>query len=82
MGLKTDDGSNKDEITACITIKMWRNGAMSVEGPIEDTAFCIAALDNAKDAVRNHKSRREQVIVPNYDLSVPNPLHPLNESKP
>jgi hypothetical protein len=78
MGLKIDDGSNKDEVTACITIKMYRNGAMSVEGPVEDTAFCLAALDNARDAVRNHKSRRETVVIPSYDLSVPDPLHPLN----
>lgn len=79
MGLKIDDGSNKDEVTACITIKMYRNGAMSVEGPVEDTAFCLAALDNAKDAVRNHKKRRDELVVPHYDLSVPAPLHPLNE---
>jgi len=73
------DGGDGRQITACITIKVWSDGAMSVEGPIEDTAWCLAALDNAKDSVRNHKMRRDAaIIVPSYDLSIPDPLHPLN----
>jgi hypothetical protein len=71
------DGGDGRHVTGVVTIKLWSDGAMSVEGPIEDTAFCLAVLENAKDAVRNHKSRREQVVVPARDVSVEQPLHPL-----
>lgn len=41
---------------------------MSVEGPIGETSYCMALLENAKDAVRNHNTRRDQLIVPAKDV--------------
>lgn len=52
-----------------ITIKVWDDGAMSVEGPTHDLTWCLAALENAKDAIRNHRSVR-QVVVPGKDVSI------------
>jgi hypothetical protein len=75
------DGGDGRQVTGVVTIKLWSDGAMSVEGPVEDTAFCLAILENAKDAVRNHKVRRQDrpIVIPNYDVSVEQPLHPLNK---
>ena len=73
---KLDPGDGRT-ITSQITIKVWSDGALSVEGPIEDTAWCLAALDNAKDAIRNHRSRK-QIIVPPNDVSIASPIHPMN----
>jgi hypothetical protein len=76
--MKIDDKhADGMHVTGVLTIKLWSNGAMSVEGPIEDTTFCLAILENAKDAVRNHKSRRADLVIPGRDVSVEQPLHPL-----
>jgi hypothetical protein len=76
--MKIDDKhADGMQVTGVLTIKLWSNGAMSVEGPIEDTTFCLAILENAKDAVRNHKSRRADIVIPGRDVSVEQPLHPL-----
>ena len=53
------------EIRVCVH----SNGALSVQGPIEDKAWCIAALHNAIDAVRNH-GRPGEIIVPAKDVSL------------
>jgi hypothetical protein len=45
------------------------DGALSVKGPIDDKAWCIAALSNAIDAVRNHGSPGA-LIVPAKDVSL------------
>ena len=49
------------EVPIKLTITLFKDGAMSVEGPIEDKAFCLAMLDHAKQAV---KDRNAGVIVP------------------
>jgi hypothetical protein len=48
------------------------SGAISVEGPIGETAYCLSLLENAKDAVRNHKKRRP-LIIPSHDVQVEQP---------
>jgi len=55
-----------------ITVTVYDDGALSVEGPVEDPAWCVAALANAQDAVRNHHARRA-VVVPPHDVAVPAP---------
>lgn len=51
-GVRLDPGDGRT-ITQTITIKVWSDGALSVEGPVDDSAWCLAALANAADAVRN-----------------------------
>ena len=53
------------EIRVCIHA----DGALSVQGPIDDKPWMIAALNNAIDAVRNHGSPR-QLIVPPKDVTL------------
>lgn len=55
---------------ARLVITVREDGAMSVEGPISEQAWCLAVLENAKDAVRNHHSLRA-VVVPSADVTVP-----------
>ena len=69
------DGGDGRQVTGVVTIKLWSDGAMSVEGLVEDTAFCLAILENAKDAVRNHRSHRDHLVIPSYDVSIEQPLN-------
>jgi len=73
---RLDPGDGR-EITQQITIKVWSDGALSVEGPVEDTAWCLAAMANAADAVRNHRRPSEAIVIPSYDVDVIPALHPL-----
>ena len=54
------------EIKVCVHA----NGALSVQGPIEDKPWMIAALQNAIDAVRNH-GKPGELIVPPKDVTLP-----------
>ena len=62
----TPDG---DKVAVQITIKVHASGALSVEGPLDEREWMLAALDNAKDAVRNHR-RNAPIIVPAKDVSL------------
>jgi hypothetical protein len=67
---KIDTGDGR-QIAVQITIKVWTDGAMSVEGPIDDKLWVIATLENAKDAVRNHRDPRVvDIVVPTKDVSI------------
>ena len=46
-----------DDIVAYLKIAVRRNGAMSVEGNIEDEVFAKAMLDAARDSVTNHHNK-------------------------
>lgn len=52
-----------------LTVTLHANGALSVEGPVHDKKFCIAMLQNAVDAVRNHG--KPGIVVPSKDVGVP-----------
>jgi hypothetical protein len=43
-----------DDIVAYLKIAVRRNGAMSVEGNIEDEMFAKSMLDAARDSITNH----------------------------
>lgn len=58
-----------DVVTVQIVIKVHASGAMSVEGPLDEREWMLAALENAKDAVRNHR-RASPIIVPPKDVSI------------
>lgn len=55
---KDPDDLYGDEPVAIIRIAVRRNGAMSVEGCINDERYALAMLDAAKDSVRNHNARQ------------------------
>lgn len=57
--------SSTGRLVAQITVKIWENGSLSIEGPVEDTAWCLAALDHAKDAIRRKASQR---VLPQSDV--------------
>lgn len=56
------------ETVAAITIKVYADNAMSVEGPTDDPAWCVAALENAIDALRSRINPGRELIVPGKDV--------------
>lgn len=54
-------------VTVSLTIRLHRNGAMSVEGPTGDPAFCKKLLDEAWDAIRRNQ-KAQPLIVPEKDV--------------
>ncbi len=73
---RLDPGDGRT-ITSQITVKVWSDGALSVEGPVDDPAWCLAALENAKDAIRNRRNNKP-IITPSHDVDVVPPLHPMD----
>lgn len=61
--------SSGDEVAVKIVIKVHASGSMSVEGPLDEREWMLAALENAKDAVRNHR-RNAPIIVPAKDVTL------------
>lgn len=59
-----------DAAAVRLVITVHASGAMSVVGPIEEKLWCLAALDMAKDVVRNHRGGMApgQLIVPSNDV--------------
>lgn len=68
------DHERADDVMASITIRVHRDGAMSVSGNIEDEAYALALVDAARDSVINHHKRGRDLsaglILPAHD----NPL--------
>jgi hypothetical protein len=71
MSQKIADKHAHGHLQASFTISIWDDGSLSVEGPIDDKVFALAVLENAKDAVRNHR-RPDMVdlIIPSKDISI------------
>lgn len=80
---KAMDRGDGRKVQAHIELKLWTDGAMSVEGHIDDEAFAIAMLENALATIRNHHARKSaqglNIIVPGKDVSIAEPLHPLHK---
>lgn len=58
------------QVVAMLQVKVYEDGALSVEGPMDDPAWCIAALQNAIDAIRNKQRPAGEIIVPGKDVSL------------
>lgn len=60
-------------VVAEIRIRLRANGALSIEGPIEDPVWCLAALDNARDVLKRRAASmgRSSLVVPEQDVSLP-----------
>lgn len=58
-----------DQTAIKITITVAASGALLVEGPLDEREWMLAVLENAKDAVRNHR-RPSPIIIPTKDVSL------------
>ena len=67
-GVLDENSHGAGAVVMTLTIRVHASGALSVEGPISDKAYALALLDNAKDAVRNH--RYGGLIVPGKDVAL------------
>jgi hypothetical protein len=59
-----------DGVVVEIKVCIHESGSLSVQGPMDDKPWMIAALENAIDALRNQRGPRD-VIVPSRDVSLP-----------
>lgn len=69
------DDLHGETIVAEISIRMYRNGAMSVGGSITDELYAHHLLDTARETLTNYhiqqkKGLRSNIIVPAYDTSL------------
>lgn len=56
-------------VDVALTIRLHRNGSLSVEGPVADKAFCKQLLEHGWDAIkRQHSGPR--LVVPSCDVDV------------
>ncbi len=63
---------------ATLKITYYDDGALCVEGHIDDKEWALAALDHAKDSVRSHHMRKHAAqIVPAGDVTLPDVRHAL-----
>lgn len=59
----SDDGNR---VVVELVIRVHASGALSVQAPLEDKAWCLAALEQATSAVKNH--RAGGIIIPGSDV--------------
>jgi hypothetical protein len=57
-------------VTISLTIRLHKNGAMSVEGPVQDKAFCKKLLDEAWATINRQTHEKPALIVPGRDVGV------------
>lgn len=70
------DALYDDDVVAVLELKVRRNGAMSVAGCINEEAYALAMLDNARDTIRRHNAKQKingggSVIIPGHDTGMP-----------
>jgi len=53
-----------------IKVKVFEDGALSVEGPMSDKLWMVAALENAIDALKGNQKRQDNLIIPAHDVSL------------
>lgn len=61
-----------ETIVAYLKISVRRNGSMSTEGCIDQEAYALAMLDNARQSILNYNQRKrlndgKVLITPHYD---------------
>ncbi len=68
---KVEDRKGTDRIVSRFVITCYENGAMQIEGPIDNYEYANAVLDNAKDAIRNRRSPKNTgLIIPHHDVTI------------
>jgi hypothetical protein len=64
LDLSRDPDALHDDDTVCyLLIQVRRNGAMSVAGHINNEAYALAMLEQAKETVRSHAMRRRGALI-------------------
>lgn len=61
------------KLITSITIRVWSDESMTIEGPMADPEWIMLALDHAKDAVKAQLRRTPgspNVVVPGKDTSL------------
>ena len=75
-----------DDCVAWITIKYFADGSMATSGNIGDTAFALALLAHAADAVRGNGRPRSEIVTPNRDVVIEQspgyPTRPIGDMRP
>lgn len=63
------DFSDGLAVDLTLTIRLHRNGSLSVEGPVADTVFCRRLLDEAWDAIKR-QGAKPLIVTPGNDVDV------------
>jgi len=71
QGVAGDETPDELRVVSELRIRVHGNGALSVLGPIDDARWCLEVLENARQAVLSHRSRRREIVVPERDVEVP-----------
>lgn len=58
------------QVMAKITVTVYENNALSVDGNLEDPLWAIAALENAIDAIKNQQRPKLDLVIPGKDVSI------------
>jgi len=58
------------DVSVELTIRLHRNGALSVAGPIGEPAFCRQMLDHAWDAIQRQQKQPNQLLIPEQDVGL------------
>jgi nitrogen fixation protein FixH len=58
-----------DAVAVEITIRVYASGALSVQGPMADKTWMLAALEQAKQAVKDHRDVK-QIVIPGRDVAL------------
>jgi len=68
---KLEDRKGTGAVVSRYVITHYDNGALQIEGQIEKKEYTLAVLENAKDAVRNHRRPGNvDLIIPGKDVSI------------
>ncbi len=71
---KIDSRKATGQIVSRIVITHYDDGSLAVEGPTQDKMYVLAVLENAKDAIRNHRNPNNvDLIIPGHDVSIETP---------
>ena len=63
----TTDG---DAVAVEIVIRVMASGAMQITGPMNDSLWMLAALDHAKDAIKNQRKPKTEIVIPSKDVAL------------
>ena len=56
-------------VSVTLSIRLHRNGAMSVDGPVGDPVFCKKLLDEAWDTIKRNQ-KPQPLIVPETGVEI------------
>ena len=59
-----------DKVAVEIKILVMASGAMQIIGPMNDPLWMLAALDHAKDAIKNQQRPKTEIIIPAKDVQL------------